>query len=334
MITTLFSESLSYALGWTVIHSLWQSTLLALVIGVLTALIKPQSALARYRLYSLGVISTFIWAAATFIRLFNFHTTSIEVSGLVAGNDFTSEFANNVGTNAALSIATFINYFDTHLPVIITLWLLGMSFFLLRFLGGLAYTQHLRTSRIYKVEEHFVEKINQLHQQLGMQRVVHLFESANVKAPMTLGTFKPIILMPIGALTLLSPAQVEAILAHELAHIRRNDYLFNILQSIVEVLFYFNPAIWWLSAQVRLERENCCDDIAIQLCGDDLAYAKALLSLQEYSKDAPGLALAFSNKRNHLLNRVKRIFALRGFRAAARCVGVLDPQKKRGGVAA
>ncbi len=307
MITTLFSESLSYALGWTVIHSLWQSTLLALLIGVLIAIFKPPSALSRYRLYYFGIVATFLWAIVTFFRVYDLHTSTLETTSILSGNRFVAQSESAVAADTSFNLGAFISYFDTHLPMIITLWLLGMSFFMLRFLGGLAYSEHLRSSRVYPVAGQFVEKLQQLRQQLGMSRVVHLLESAQVKAPMTLGTFKPIILMPIGALTLLSPTQLEAILAHELAHIRRNDYFFNILQSMVEVLFYYNPAIWWLSAQVRMERENCCDDIAVKLCGDDLAYAKALLSLQEYSKAAPGLALAFSNKRNHLLNRVKRI---------------------------
>lgn len=101
--------------------------------------------------------------------------------------------------------------------------------------------------------------------------------------------------------------QTEAILAHELAHIARKDYLFNILQSVMEVLFYFNPAVWLISNQIRRERENCCDDIAVRVCGNSLNYVKALVSVEEVSQQLPSLALAFSNNKNHLIMRVQRI---------------------------
>jgi len=135
-----------------------------------------------------------------------------------------------------------------------------------------------------------------------------LLESSMVKVPMVIGYFKPVILMPVGAVNGLSESEVEAILAHELGHIVRNDFLMNIVLSMIEVLFYYHPAVWWISANVRLERENCSDDIAIKLCGNSLAYAKALVTLQEMNHHpVPSFAMTFSGRKNQLLNRVKRI---------------------------
>jgi hypothetical protein len=126
---------------------------------------------------------------------------------------------------------------------------------------------------------------------------------------MVIGHLKPVILFPIGAINRLNPNEVEAILAHELAHVMRNDYALNIIQSVIEALFYFHPAVWWISAQIRAERENCCDDVAIELCGNSMTYAKSLVSVQEMAYYSPQMAMAFAGKsgKNQLLMRVQRV---------------------------
>jgi bla regulator protein BlaR1 len=126
---------------------------------------------------------------------------------------------------------------------------------------------------------------------------------------MVIGAFSPVVLIPIGLLSGFSTAQVEAILAHELAHIRRNDYLINMFQSFVEVLFFFHPAIWWLSDRIRAEREHCCDDIALAVCGDKMSLAHALVKVAEW-QTAPRMAMAFASKRPLLLQRVQRVLGL------------------------
>jgi len=133
-----------------------------------------------------------------------------------------------------------------------------------------------------------------------------LLESSLVEVPMMAGVFKPVILVPLGLLTQLPPRQVEAILLHELAHIRRKDYFVNLLQSIAEIIFFFNPAMLWISALIREERENCCDDIAVGESCSKKEYIHALVSFQEY-RQSTSYVLAFAGDKNHLLERVKRI---------------------------
>lgn len=152
------------------------------------------------------------------------------------------------------------------------------------------------------------DRMERLSKKLSLKRKVRLLESALVTVPMVIGWIKPVILIPVGAVNGLTMEQAEAVLAHELAHISRHDFLINLLQSLVEVIFYFNPAVWWISAVIRAERENCCDDIALGLCENRLAYAKALVVIQEQNKTrVPGMALAFSNRRKQMLNRIGRI---------------------------
>ena len=138
------------------------------------------------------------------------------------------------------------------------------------------------------------------------------------KCRRSIGWLKPVILIPTSALAGLSPLQLEAILAHELAHIRRHDYLVNLLQTLVETLLFYHPAVWWVSKQIRIERENCCDDLAVSLCGDPILYAQALADLEHLRGAGTNLVLAANG--GSLLHRVKRLL----WRAVARrpCAGM------------
>jgi predicted nucleic acid-binding Zn-ribbon protein len=136
-----------------------------------------------------------------------------------------------------------------------------------------------------------------------------LYESSKISLPLVIGFLKPVVLLPVGLVTNLSQKQIEAILAHELAHIKRNDFIINVLQNIVEIIFFFHPALWWLSNKIREERENCCDDVAIELIGEKIHLVKALANVESYRQN-PALAMAFGKKRFTLLERVQRILGI------------------------
>jgi len=204
-------------------------------------------------------------------------------------------------------VGRFRTYFDRNLPLIVVIWNLIVLVLLLKTIGGLAYSQRLKSYKTSVLSEQWASKIAELSKQLGIKRSIQILESAIIKVPVVIGSFKPVILMPIGIVSGLSHEQIEAILAHELAHIKRNDYLVNIFQSIVEVLFFYHPAIWWISKNIRNERENACDDIAILANIDRKALAKALTNLEVLNQEKTLLALAFSGNKTSLLNRVKRI---------------------------
>lgn len=197
---------------------------------------------------------------------------------------------------------------EAQLPILVFMWWIGCLFFSLRLAGGWLYVQRLRRYDTRPLSDEWQQMLDILRARLGLSYPVQLRESSSVTVPMALGYLKPLILLPIGTVNALSVAEVEAILGHELAHISRYDYLANIFQSIIEVLFYFNPAVWWLSATIRTEREHCCDDLAVQLCGSPLTYAKALVNLQEMvAQSPPALSMTLARDKNQLLNRVKRI---------------------------
>lgn len=172
---------------------------------------------------------------------------------------------------------------------------------------GLRGVHHLKHTKIFDAGAYWQNKINELSQQLFIKERVQILQSGIAKIPMVIGHFKPIILMPIGMLNHLSLTEVEAILSHELAHIKRRDYLINILQNILEVLFFFNPAVLWISKMIKEERENCCDDLAISCTDDKNGYLKALVSCQEFNLNATGLAMSMANGKSQLISRIRRI---------------------------
>ena len=314
------SPKLIEALGWTILHSLWQSALVAITLSVLLILLQRHSARIRYTVATAALFSSLLIAGVTFVRTYQqtqptvsltVQTPELPASRVTESTNKTSKALT--ATNSAKPVlrgAILVNfkyYFSKHLPAVVLVWLLGMLTMLLKFLGGLAYVQRLKFQKTYGLGTTWNTRLAQMAQSLRVTQPVRLFESALVKTPLVIGYFKPVILLPFGTIAGLSPDQVEAILAHELAHIYRKDYLLNMLQALVEILFFFNPAIWWMSDYVRVERENCCDDQAIALCGNPLTYARALTNLQTISGSAPQLALAFAGKDGSLLGRIKRL---------------------------
>lgn len=306
-IAQILSEEVVQALGWTVIHSLWQAALLAAVAGVGMLLMHQRPARERYLLSISALTGVLVWAAITF---FNYYEPASELPAVVVVSGEMTALPLVASTGGDWSggvFEQFSGYFNRNAPLIATLWMLGMTFFLLRMLGALMYANQLKRRHVSPLPEKWQQTLLHFTRRIGIRRVVRLLESAAIKTPMTIGYLKPVILLPIGMVNNLSPQQVEAILAHELAHIYRSDFLVNIFQAIIETLFYFNPAVWWLSAAVRAEREDCCDDIAILHCNNSLDYAKALVSVQEWGRPRSNFALAFAGSKNRLLNRVRRI---------------------------
>ncbi len=306
MIQNIFSEELIQALGWTMIHSLWQGFAVAILMGLAMIVLQKKPAKVRYEIAWFALFLVFVLSLSTFIYLYD----SV-AGGEVLGTTITIITETGIAVENAEIVQTFfqktIHYFNTHLPLIVSLWMVGMVFFFLRLLGGIAYVERLKHQKQNQLPEAWQQIFEKLVARFPMKKTVRFAESSLAKVPMVIGYFKPIILFPVGAVNQLSTEEVEAVLAHELAHIYRNDYLLNIIQSIIEIIFYYHPAVWWISANIRTERENCCDDIAVKLCGNSLTYVKALVNLEEMHS-APSLAMSFSSgSKNQLLNRVKRI---------------------------
>lgn len=310
-ITQFFSDTVLYALGWTVIHSLWQGTLLAVLLSILMMALEKRSARLRYEVACGAMFTMLIMAVITFIIYVDQHPNIAEVTAVLTSNHSSSPvIITNIEPNfLQANFQSVVSFFDQQLPLIVNIWLIGFLFFTIRMMGGFAHLRQLRKRDVFPPDELLQSKLNELIQRTPLRRSVQVMESALVKVPILLGHLKPLILIPVGTINLLSEEEVEAILAHELAHIIRRDFSLNIFFTLVEILFYYHPGVWLMAATIRSERENCCDDLALFLCKKPLAYARALYKLEAAHQEArlPGLALSFSSKKKQLLHRVRRI---------------------------
>jgi len=301
----VISDAVVRALGWALVHTLWQGAALALVLLVLL----PRLAKARHRYvaaYS-ALMAVFATAAITFFWVFEPPVANVTLANGVP--TFGPFIATQQQVLQQSWLENMTDWLESHYVAIVLVWLLGFIFFMLRLSTGLWQVHQLQTRHLKPVEAAWQSKIGVLSARLGLKKNVRLFESALARSPMAIGWLKPVVLFPISLVNRLSPAEVEAVLAHELAHIARRDWLFNLLQAFVEALFYYHPAVWWVSAVIRRERENCCDDDALAATGSPLIFAKALVQVQELATPAPRLALGIggSSRRPLLLERIRRI---------------------------
>lgn len=194
---------------------------------------------------------------------------------------------------------------ESHMTWIVNGWLVGVVLLSLRMFVGWCRVQRLKQRGHQPASDILQAVLTRLIERLKVSRPVQLVESALVEVPTVIGWLKPVILLPATALTGLNADQIEALLAHELGHVRRNDYLINLLQTVIETLLFYHPVVWWLSRRIRIEREHCCDDLAVQVCGDELSYAKTLVALEELR--GPRIKLALSADGGSLLGRIRRL---------------------------
>ncbi|MHA4737378.1 M56 family metallopeptidase [Dyadobacter sp. MSC1_007] len=310
LFSNLFSDSTVSAFGWTLIHSIWQGTLLMLLAVAAFHLLRRRSANLKY-LTGVGFLFAQILVSAGTFFYYQLKTTAVATSGKYLASYVALSGTNNLRTvtrDLPLTFKVQI-WLTTHLQELVVCWLIGSGILLLRFAGGWIFTERLRFKAKIVMDKEWRARFGVITAKMNISKAIEFRETAKIVTPMVIGALSPVVLIPIGLLSGFSTAQVEAILAHELAHIRRNDYLVNMLQSFVEVIFFFHPAIWWLSDRIRAEREHCCDDIALAVCGDKMSLAHALVKVAEW-QTSPGLAMAFASKKPLLLHRVQRVLGL------------------------
>jgi uncharacterized protein (TIGR03435 family) len=188
---------------------------------------------------------------------------------------------------------------------VVAIWLVGAIAFWVRMLGGWILAERLRSRRVRRASGEWQQALDRLKTRLGVSRPVQLLVSSLVQAPVVVGWLRPAVLVPVGALAGLPADQIEALLLHELAHIHRHDYLVNLVQGMVEAILFYHPAVWWISGHIRLERELCCDDVAVATSGDVLTYARALTGLESARPGHAGMVMAASG--GSLVHRIARL---------------------------
>jgi bla regulator protein BlaR1 len=302
------SQHFIQAFSWMLLHSLWQGLVLALAAGMVLAVCRQSPAALRYNvvlilliLFVAGCAGTFIWEWQNAPVPHASHKMAVSLRSHAPFLVNLNAGTLRQGLNACLA------YFSANAPLIVLLWLIFFVFRSIKMAAGFVYVYRAKRKHIFQPDAEWKGKLNRMCVKIRLNKAVTLLESGYVKVPMVIGNLKPVILIPLGLLAGLPAAQVEAILLHELAHIRRSDYLVNFLQTVVETVFFFNPGLLWVSSLLRDERENCCDDIALAHTGDKKTFIQALVSFKEHALYGNAYSVAFPGKKNHLLNRVTRI---------------------------
>lgn len=290
MIECLVSQYWLQKLGWTLLHFLWQGTAIAVTYLVLRAVLgRSLSAQGRYILACLALAAMAIAPAITFLFI----------------PDRNEALPGSLAIPWNISPSAWQRFF----PGFVAVWLTGVLGFSIRLFGGWRLSSHLSSEARPAPPEwqRTLESVTVLVKASwsGLNRPVRLLVSPVVGVPTVIGWLRPAILVPASALTGLPVEHITALLAHELAHIRRHDYLANMLQSVAEAFLFYHPAVWWVSGQIRTERELCCDDLAVAASDDALTYASALAQLESIQPSRLSTVLAANG--GSLLNRVQRL---------------------------
>ena len=299
-----------HRLGWTLIHFIWQGFALALLFHL--AILPVRKVATRYALALAVFVGMAICPIVTFVALRPgstpgpsfmpvFHELAVPAflpsSAQIAGNSFACDWAS----------------------VFVLFWLAGVLIFSVRAVGGWIVLERMCRENTEGLSSQLRQRCLSFQRRLGITKVVRYLESRNLDAPAAIGWLRPIILLPVTAIAGLSPQQLDAVIAHELAHIRRCDSLINLFQVAVESCLFYHPAVWWLSRRIRMEREHCCDDIAVAVCGDAAEYARAL-ALMEQWRATPAFALGANS--GSLRSRIARLLGMPVTAGAVRTRGL------------
>ncbi|HEY4274485.1 MAG TPA: M56 family metallopeptidase, partial [Rhizomicrobium sp.] len=323
-LTSWLSADILHALGWALIHSLWQGAGLAALAALAMAPFRRPSiryliAIAALAAMLAAPVATFLIAVAPGAPL---HTllpaTALEIAAVPAAaplpGAMTAHIEHIFAPATAHGLASGTLALNI-LPWLVAAWLCGVIVFSLRFAGGLLLLERKRRGKSQTPDAHLLALCHALQRQLGLTRAIRYLECTWLQPPGVIGWFRPVVLLPVCALTGLSQDQLRAVIAHELAHIRRHDAFVNLFQILIEALLFYHPAVWWLNRRIRLERELCCDAIAVSLTGNRVEYARALALMEEW-ESAPALAMAAN--RGPLSQRIFQILGHKPARARLR----------------
>ncbi|MCC8411239.1 M48 family metalloprotease [Mucilaginibacter sp. UR6-1] len=293
-------QNISQILGITIIHSLWQGLLVYLALRLLLAVLPALTPVKKHNLSFTAMGMLAVWFLVTLANeatQINWHTAS-PAGGMIP---YLPKYLNVTEQ----SYRQYQYALEKYLPYIAVVYMAGLLFNTLKLCFAWRNIVQVKQSLIEA--SGFDRVVTQLSGTLKLSKKVSVYFSEMVDVPGMIGPLKPIVLLPIGIANNLSTAEVEAILLHELAHIKRNDYLLNMIQQIIGVMLFYNPFAMLINRHINTERENCCDDEVVTITGEPLIYARALLKLEQQKQNTLQLALAATGKKHLLLNRIERI---------------------------
>lgn len=302
------------ALGWSILHAIWQAFFVYACLRVVLKLWPMASAKIKYNLSVFSLAGIFTWFIITFYqqlqaiagaRQLLVQYTPADLAAIAAAQPLQAPYPNQ-----DQMVQLFPNL-EICFPILVTMYMAGMLLMTIKLVSDMLQLHQIRTSMVQPMGEAWEKHLDKLVAQMRLPRKVKLLVSRYIQVPVMLGFLKPVILLPVAMVNNLSEEQLEAILLHELAHVKRNDYLLNIFQSIVETILFFNPFVWLISRIIRQEREHCCDDLVIAGTVQPLHYARALVALEEYRLTSNPLTMAAADNKQHLFHRIKRIMEMK-----------------------
>jgi len=322
-IELLLRQPVAQAIGWALLQFVWQGALVGMLTAAALLALRRSAADVRYVVATIGLSLMLTMPSVTALQAWRAMTDAPSAQVVAPSSipppgrmQFTlpaelvpiesrADRPGHASTSAGNAAPAVALRSEIWLRLAFVVWLSGVAILTLRLMTGWIWVQRLKSHSHLPAPEGWQHIACRLSRRLHITRPIRLLQSAVVDVPTVIGWLQPIVLLPASALAGMAPPQLEAILAHELAHIRRHDYLVNLLQTLVETLLFYHPAVWWVSRRIRIERENCCDDLAVSLCGDPYTYARALADLEELRAGAGRLALAATG--GSLLYRVRRL---------------------------
>jgi beta-lactamase regulating signal transducer with metallopeptidase domain len=306
MIGSIFSSPLAQSIGWALLHLVWQGAIVAAILAAALALMARRTANARYAISCAALALLPILAGITAWRAYEEPPLPLEGGAAVLrAQTLPLDVAKAAAVHATrATLRSFGEIAHDVLPNVVLLWLVGVTILSIRLVVSWSRIKKLARTAA-PASDTWQRTLARLAGALALRRGVAILESAAVEVPTVIGWLKPLILLPLSTISALKPEEIEMLLAHELAHIRRHDFFVNLMQTAVETLMFYHPAVWWMSHRIRVEREHCCDDMAIETCGSALRYARALTHLEELRAHQAELALAANG--GSLLTRIRRL---------------------------
>ncbi len=285
------------ALGWAVLNSLWQMALLWVVYQLITAFTRANKPSQKSLLATWLLFAGFAWFIFTLIVI------------LADSSSAHKGYSTFISINGNREVNTWLY---TMLPVASVVYLVLLTLPILNFIRNYRYVQAIRHYGISKAEVQWRMFVQKVAAQMGIAKPVHVWMSSFVTSPVTIGYLKPIILLPVAAINHLSIQQIEAVLLHELSHIKRSDFLINLIAKLIQTILYFNPFVKAFAKIIEREREKNCDEIVLQFQYEPHGYATALLELEKAGHTSYDLTVAASGgNQNDLLTRIESIMGIR-----------------------
>jgi beta-lactamase regulating signal transducer with metallopeptidase domain len=296
------------SLGWAIANNIWQCGVLWLLYQIAVASYNHASAKFKNNLCTLLLFSNFLWFITTFLSKITDLSVSAEESNIVGGLIYYNGAALNSNATAFQKI---ISNLVTTLPYLSIAYILLLLIFVIKLVNSYRNIIFIKNNGLSRPNAEWKVFVENVANHINLNKKIKIWFSRHVDVPATIGFLKPVILIPLASLNQLTTDQMEAIILHEISHIKRNDYLVNLLVSIIETILFFNPFVVLLTKIINKERENCCDDFVLQYQYDRHSYASALLMLEQSRAQQFHLALAATSGKQQLLFRIKRIMEVK-----------------------